>query len=115
VRINQNDSFKGLKGEGLDTEASVTAANSFSHNGVIDLGLGAFFSRPLTRNGKSYIKAGVSATLPLGGDRYNWSNSSLTVSGNPSANREFFYPEATEAYKKGNLIIAVPIILEMYL
>jgi hypothetical protein len=99
-RANQNDSFKGKKN--LTTSEQI-AKDSLSHNGIMDLGLGAFFRRDFNRS--CYIKAGVSATVPLGGDRYDWSPGGATDAD----------IEAREAFKKGQIIIAVPIIIEMNL
>jgi hypothetical protein len=98
LRANQNDSFNGNKK--LSGEADI---GSLSHNGVTDLGLGAFFTRQFSRG--CYIKAGVAATLPIGGDRYDWS---------PGGAADLEVKER-EAYKDGNFIVAIPIIIEMNL
>jgi hypothetical protein len=100
LRANQNDSFNGK--ENLSS-FNTTAKDSLSHNGVIDLGLGAFFRRDFSKG--CYIKAGVSATLPLGGDRYDWSPDG-------AADADI---ETRGAFKRGQLIIAIPIIIEMNL
>ncbi|MDR0731230.1 MAG: hypothetical protein LBF63_06135 [Treponema sp.] len=99
-RANQNDSFKGKKNL---TTSNQVAQDSLSHNGVMDLGLGAFFRRDFKKG--CYIKAGVSATVPLGGDRYEWSPGG-------AADADI---KDREAVKKGQTIIAVPIIIEMNL
>jgi len=104
VRVKQNDSYNG---KSLDSDSEVTIA-SLTHNGSIDLGLGAFFTRQFS--GNSYIKAGVSATLPIGGDRYNWSTDDIAGS-----TGWFFTSDGTEKFKQGNFIITVPIILEVNL
>jgi hypothetical protein len=100
LRVNQNDSFNGKKNL---TTNNTAAKDSLSHNGVIDLGLGVFFRRDFGGNG--YIKAGVSATLPLGGDRYEWSPDGASDAD----------IEARKAFKEGQMIITVPIIIEMNL
>jgi hypothetical protein len=107
LRVNQNDSFNGKKNLGTNNEFAI---DSLNHNGVLDLGLGAFFRRDF--GGKDcYIKAGVSATLPLGGDRYTWAwpEDRATSLG------ELMGAKPQEAFKQGQLIIAIPIILEMRL
>jgi len=104
IRVKQNDSYNGKK-SATDNELAITSLN---HNGYIDLGLGAFFTKPFS--GNSYIKTGVSATIPIGGDRYLWSSDRIT---GPSG--VYFQREPTETFKKGNLVITVPIILEINL
>ena len=99
LRANQNDSFNGNTKLGTNT---TTAIESLNHNSVTDLGLGIFFTRQISKG--NYIKAGVSATLPLSGDRYNW-----TPNGNDSELKE------REAFRNGNLIVVIPIIIEMNL
>lgn len=106
LRANQNDSFNGKKNLGANNDLAV---DSLNHNGVVDLGLGAFFRRDFNRD--CYIKAGVSATLPLGGDRYQWA----WAAGDATGLGELMGPKAQEAFKQGELIIAVPIIIEMTL
>jgi hypothetical protein len=104
IRVKQNDSYSGKK-SASDNEFAIA---SLTHNGYIDLGLGAFFTKPF--GGNSYIKAGISATLPVGGDRYNWSSSDIS-----GASGVYFQSEATEKFTKGNLVIAIPVILEINL
>jgi hypothetical protein len=107
LRTNQNDAYNGglhLKHRPEENNAAIYYLN---HNGVIDLGLGAFFTRQFGTAG--YLKAGIAATLPVGGDRYNWSPAwrPSQYSGDEVKDRE--------AYKKGNLLITVPIIVELKL
>jgi hypothetical protein len=106
LRANQNDSFNGKKNLGANNEFAI---DSLNHNGVMDLGLGLFFKRDFNR--ACYIKAGVSATLPLGGDRYKWA----WPSGRATGLGELMGTKTQEAFKQGQLIIAIPIIIEMNL
>ena len=107
LRVHQNGAFSGKISEtGGDTKERTRL--SYSHNGLIDLGLGAFFDRPMGSSGN--IKVGICANIPLGGDRYTWSNESVSP-----ANANYFTSKTTEAYRKGNLVIAVPIIMELSL
>ena len=69
----------------------------------MDLGFGAFFTRPFKNNYDNNIKIGISANLPVAGDRYFWSDDSLTAGD--------FGADWTEAYRKGRLFITIPIIL----
>jgi len=101
--IKQNDSFYGRKTE-FDTYNNM-AINSLLHNGRIDLGLGAYFIRTF---GFNSIKAGICASLPAGGDRYNWSAENAAFFGGDMLKKEH-----ADAYKKGNIIIAVPIIFTL--
>jgi hypothetical protein len=109
LRMNENDSFNGKK-DVANYPLSVTndeAINSINHNGVVDLGLGVFFTGRLQFG---TIKTGVCMTLPVSGDRYNWSSDNV-----PGTFNAYFRAPATEAYKQGSLIIAVPVILELTL
>jgi hypothetical protein len=85
--------------------------NSINHNGRIDLGLGSFFTRRFSSWG--YLKTGFCATLPVGGDRYEWSADS--IDGLDESDVLFFNKKGTEAYKQLNLVFAIPIILEISL
>jgi hypothetical protein len=108
LRANQNDAYNG--GLHLIDKENNAAIDFLNHNGLVDFGLGVFFTRRLGSAG--YVKAGLAATLPLGGDRYNWSPGDTSFYGD-------IYPSdetaQREAYKKGNLIITIPIIAEINL
>ncbi|MCL2044030.1 MAG: hypothetical protein FWG89_07825 [Treponema sp.] len=86
----------------------ITRTLSAEHKSRIDLGLGAFFTRPFSAG--NFIKVGIAANLPLGGDRYTWSDDDLPIIG-----AETFWTNTTEAYKKLNTYFSVPIILELNL
>ena len=101
LQSQQNGSFNGRVSD--NENRNEIGINSINNNGTVDLGLGAFFTRPFKNNYSNYIKTGISANLPISGDRYFWSDESLT-SGD-------FGADWTEAYRKGKLIITIPIIL----
>jgi len=103
--LKQNDNFSGKIGG--DDIYNVVNAYSINHNGIIDLGLGAFFTKRFFRN--SFVKTGICVNLPVGGDRYNWSNEFVTDTGGERLNSEF-----AEAYKKTRIILAIPIMAKIY-
>ncbi|MCL2879743.1 MAG: hypothetical protein FWF29_05805 [Treponema sp.] len=105
VRVKQNDSYGGKKTDNISADNNV-AITSFNHNGEVDMGLGAFFTRPLSQG--TYMKAGVCMNLPVGGDRFTWSDDNLAI-----ANADYFKKSATEAFRKGSTVIIIPIILEI--
>jgi len=105
MRFKQNSTFGG---KNIDFDIYDTLNTySIKHNGTVDLGLGAFFTRPLF--GKdNYIKIGLAVNLPVGGDRYDWSDNTVTGTGAERLGKEF-----AEAYKMTNFIIMVPIIAQI--
>ena len=105
TRIKQNDTFNGRPGVYL--EFNEMAVASVNHNGRVDLGLGAYFTR--TFRGGSF-RTGICTTLPVGGDRYHWSHNGAAFSGG-----QLLGEEHTDAFRRGNLIIAIPIIMSMSL
>jgi hypothetical protein len=107
LRANQNDAYNGGLHLSNRPEENNAAIDYLNHNGVVDLGLGAFFTRRFGSAG--YLKTGFAATLPMGGDRYDWSpaRQPSQYSGDEVKDRE--------AYKKGNFIITIPIIVELKL
>jgi hypothetical protein len=88
IRINGNDTFESNE--------------TISHNGSIDLGLGAWFTKEI---GSSVsLKCGVGANVPVWGDGYFW-----TPNGTKAQKEE------KEAYMRSKLIVAVPFILTVSL
>jgi hypothetical protein len=106
LRVKGNDIYKGKRRAMADL--NTLAIHSINHNGTVDLGLGAFFTRIFKTD--NYIKAGVCMNLPAGGDRYNWSIEGVTIPGGDRLTEEW-----TQAYKKGSLIVEFPIIIVMNL
>ena len=102
VAAKQNDRFNGRSGLELYNELAV---NSINHNGRVDLGLGAYFTRPL---GFGSVVIGVGATLPMGGDRYFWSTDEVTAIGGNMLRQEH-----TDVHRKGNILVIVPIIFTL--
>jgi hypothetical protein len=76
--------------------------DAVSHNGTLDLGLGAFFTRELGSG--ITLKLGVAANVPIGGEGYLWT---------PNGTDDQL--EERSAYKNGKLLIAAPIILTVSL
>jgi len=104
ILFKANDEYNGKKNDA--SVVNIIEMNSIQHNSRTDLGLGAFFARNFGHWG--HIKVGFCINLPLGGDRYEWSTDAI-----PDAAGTYFNGKNTEAYKKLNMVFAVPIILEM--
>ncbi|MCL2410020.1 MAG: hypothetical protein FWC97_00105 [Treponema sp.] len=111
LSVRQNDSFNGRGGVWTGQLTEYKIIHSVNHNGRIDLGFSAFLTRTFTPG--NLIRVGVMANLPIGGDRFNWYSDNLTGLG--PADVPFFSRERAEAFRKGNIIIAVPIIIELNL
>ena len=110
IKIKMNDYFNG-KITGFDQYNEVGIL-SVTHNGTIDLGVNLYFTRPVGKY--SHVATGISANLPLGGDRYNWSQENLLDNeGKPVNGGEMLRAEHAEAYKKGKLTVAIPITIAM--
>ena len=102
ISARQNDSFNGRQGLEI---YELMAINSINHNGRVDLGLGAYFTRKL---GAGSILTGVGATLPVGGDRYFWSTDEVTGTGGDRLTKEH-----TDVHRRGNIIVIIPIIFTL--
>jgi len=119
LRLQQNDKFPGnadkpwdISGQLLTPSELNIARNSFNHNGIIDLGIGAFFTRQITPGAK--FKTGIAMTIPVGGDRYTWSNDNIgSELGLSQEDAVFFSSDVTERVKQGNMLIAIPFIFNM--
>ena len=106
MKIKQNDSFNGKK-TASSADVDRNLRESINHNSRADLGLGAFLARPV---GSGSLKTGFCVTLPVGGDRYNWSSDDTSDSYG-----KYLSGRVTEAYKNLNLVMAVPIIFNISL
>ena len=104
ARIRQNDTFYGRLSPAFQALNEMAIA-SLNHNGRVDLGLAAFFTRDF-RGGS--VRTGVCATLPVGGDRYFWSSTDVIGHGGYRLHREH-----TDAYRLGNLVVMIPIIITL--
>lgn len=105
VKVQQNSTFEG-KDISFDTYNTMNTY-SISHNGTVDAGLGLFFTRMLFGN-SSYVKVGVCANLPVGGDRYNWSTDTVTDTAGDRLTKQY-----AQAFMKTNLIVMIPVIAEI--
>jgi hypothetical protein len=81
---------------------SLKENNVISHNGTVDLGLGAWYTRDLGSG--VTVKAGVAANVPLTGDAYFWT---------PNGTEDQI--EAKTAYRNSKLLVSIPLILTVSL
>ena len=114
LRFHQNDTINGTIPTPFSTNDEIIALNSVMHNGMVDLGFSAMLTRTITTT--SSIRVGIAMTLPVGGDRYRWHTDDweglgLTV----PTDIKYFSQEVTERIRQGNLIIAIPIYLNINL
>jgi len=109
LKSKLNDNFFGQTE--LNREQNEMAVKSINRNSRIDLELGGEWTRNFQN---SSLTIGFRAALPVGGDRYFWSDE-----GNWNDDDEKFYymlrKEHTDAFRKGNLIITIPVIFSIQL
>jgi hypothetical protein len=104
-----NDTFNGQTE--LNREQNQMAIKSINRNSKIDLELGGEYVRGFAN---SSLSIGIRFLLPVGGDRYYWSDDGNWV----DDDEKFYYmlrKEHTDAFRKGNFVITVPIIFSIHL
>ena len=118
-RFHQNDHFR--QPADLDNSNFTLSAHdmaiaeaSLRHNGIFDLGLGLFFTKTIVP-GASF-RVGIAMSIPVGGDRYNWSTDDPDSIGlEVPEDIVYFGRDFTDRFKQGNFVIIIPIVLSVTL
>jgi len=103
LRYKANDTLDNTQ-RGTNATASALANENqlVTHNGKIDVGLGAWFWKDFT--GGVTLKAGVTTNIPVGGDGYYW-----------TANGTDDQIAVRKAYRLSQFLVEVPVILTVSL